>query len=189
LESLAKYIELKELKRIKFSTLKTHVDIKNQLISFSKTELGNSVLNLNVYGTHSFTNEIDYHIKLLLSEYLAKRPGKSKQMDEELMENETDPESKRCVFIHMTGTVDKPIIKYDRKAMKQKIKQDIKDEKKPLKKILNEEFGWFKNDTAVQNSKSKIQNSKFGIEHPEFKINKSDDGKKKPKTKDDDEDF
>ena len=78
LESLSKYIELKELKRIKFSTLKTHVDIKNQLISFSKTEVSNSALNLDVWGTHSFNNEIDYHIKLLLSEYLAKRPGKSK---------------------------------------------------------------------------------------------------------------
>jgi hypothetical protein len=107
LENLSKYIELKELKRIKFSTLKTHVDIKNQLISFSKTEVSNSALNLDVFGTHSFNNEIDYHIKLLLGEFLAKRPGKSKQLDEELIENENDPESKRSVFIHMTGTTDK----------------------------------------------------------------------------------
>ncbi len=188
LESLAKYIELKELKHIKFSTLKTHVDIKNQLISFSKTELGNSVLNLNVCGTHSFNNEIDYHIKLLLSEYLAKRPGKSKQMDEELLESETDPESKRCVFIRMTGTVDKPIIRYDRKAMKQKIKQDIKDEKKNLKKLLNEEFGWFKNDTTIKNqdSRNKKQDQKFKVEfNPDGKKDKPD-GKKKPKEEEED---
>jgi hypothetical protein len=42
-----------------------------------------------------------------LGEFLAKRPGKSKQLDEELIENENDPESKRSVFIHMTGTTDK----------------------------------------------------------------------------------
>jgi hypothetical protein len=53
------------------------VDIKNQLISFSKTEVSNSALNLDVFGTHSFNNEIDYHIKLLLGEFLAKRPGKN----------------------------------------------------------------------------------------------------------------
>ena len=182
LESLAKYIELKELKHIKFSTLKTHVDIKNQLTSFSKTELSNTALNLDVWGTHSFNNDIDYHIKLLLSEYLAKRPGKSKQMDEELIENENDPESKRCVFIHMTGTVDNPIIKYDRKAMKQKIKQDIKDEKKNLKKLLNEEFGWFKSDTTIKNQekKDKKQDQKFKVEF-------NPDSKKKPK--EDEEDF
>ncbi len=182
LESLAKYIELKELKRIKFSTLKTHVDIKNQLISFSKTELSNSALNLDIWGTHSFNNDIDYHIKLLLSEYLAKRPGKSKQMDEELIENENDPESKRCVFLHMTGTVDNPVIKYDRKAMKQKIKQDIKDEKKNLKKLLNEEFGWFKKDTTIKNQekRDKKQDQTFKVE-----FNPAD----KKKAKEEEEDF
>ena len=187
LESLSKYIELNELKRIKFSTLKTHVDIKNQLISFSKTELGNSALNLDVWGTHSFNNEIDYHIKLLLSDYLAKRPGKNKQLDEELLENENDPELKRSLFIHMTGTIDKPIIKYDRKAMKQKIKQDLKDEKKNLKRILNEEFGLFKKDTTLskkENTKKQDQNFKIDF-NQNTKKDKSD-GKQKPKEEEDD---
>jgi len=188
LESLSKYIELKELKRIKFSTLKTHVDIKNQIISFSKTEVSNSALNLDIWGTHSFTNEIDYHIKLLLSEYLAKRPGKSKQLDEELVENENDPELKRCVFIRMTGTTDKPIIKYDRKAMKQKIKQDLKDEKKNLKQLLHEEFGLFKKDTTLnkkENTKKQDQNFKV-----DFNQNtKTDKPNGKPKTKEEEEDF
>ncbi|MHB8260045.1 MAG: hypothetical protein ACYDCN_14575 [Bacteroidia bacterium] len=183
LESLSKYIELKELKHIKFSTLKTHVNIKNQLISFSKTELSNSALNMDVWGTHTFNNEIDYHIKLLLSEYLAKRPGKSKQMDEELLENENDPESKRCVFLHMTGTVDNPIFNYDRKAMKQKIKQDLKDEKKNLKKLLNEEFGLFKNDTTInKKEKTNKQDQKFKVEF-------NPDSKKKPKSKEEEDDF
>ncbi len=184
LESLSKYIELKELKHIKFSTLKTRVDIKNKLLSFSKTEVINSALNLDVWGTHSFNNQIDYHIKLLLGEFLAKRPGKSKQLDEELLENENDPESKRSVFIHMTGTTDKPIIKYDRKAMKQKIKQDLKDEKKSLKRMLNEEFGLFKKDSTLKNNTTNDQN---------FKINFKQDTKRekplKPKTKDEDDDF
>jgi len=188
LESLSKYIELKELKHIKFSTLTTHVDIKNQLISFSKTEVSNSALNLDVWGTHSFNNEIDYHIKLLLSEYLAKRPGKNKQLDEELLENESDPELKRSVFIHMTGTTDKPIIKYDRKAMKQKIKQDLKDEKKNLKRLLNEEFGFFKKDTTLnkkENNKKQEQNFKIDFNQN----NKTDKPKGKPKTEEEDGDF
>lgn len=184
LESLSKYIELKELKRIKFATLKTHVDIKNKVISFSKTELGNSALNLDVWGTHGFSGEMDYHVKLLLSEYLAKRPGKSKQMDEELIENENDPESKRCVFLHMTGTVDKPIIKYDRRAMKQKIKQDIKDEKKNLKQILREEFGLFKKDTTLNKKEDKKkQDQNFKIDFTPA------DKKNKQKPKEDEEDF
>ena len=187
LESLSKYIELKELKRIKFSTLKTHVDIKNKLISFSKTEVSNSALNLDVWGTHSFNNEIDYHIKLLLGDFLAKRPGKSKQLDEELLENENDPESKRSVFIHMTGTVDKPIIKYDRKAMKQKIKQDLKDEKKNLKRLLNEEFGLFKKDTTLNKKEdTKKQDQKFKIDFNQNTKTDKPNGKQKPKEEEED---
>jgi hypothetical protein len=188
LESLSKYIELNELKRIKFSTLKTHVDIKNQLISFSKTELSNSALNLDVWGTHSFNNDIDYHIKLLLGEFLAKRPGKNKQLDEELIENENDPESKRSVFIHMTGTVDKPIIRYDKKAMKQKVKQDLKDEKKNLKRLLNEEFGLFKKDTTLnkkENNKKQDQNFKLDFNQN----NKTDKPANKAKSKEEEADF
>ena len=188
LESLSKYIELKELKRIKFSTLKTHIDIKNKVISFSKTEINNSALNLDVWGSHSFNNEIDYHIKLLLGEYLAKRPGKNKQMDEELLENENDPESKRSVFIHMTGTTDKPIIKYDRKAMKQKIKQDLKDEKKNLKRLLHEEFGFFKKDTTLNKKEdTKKQDQNFKIDFNQQ--NKLDKPNGKPKAKEEDDDF
>jgi len=184
LENLSKYIELKELKRIKFSTLKTHVDIKKKVIFFSKTEVSNSALNLDVWGTHSFNNEIDYHIKLLLSEFLAKRPGKSKQLDEELLESENDPESKRSVFIHMTGTTDKPIIKYDRKAMKQKIKQDLKEEKKSLKRMLNEEFGFFKKDTTLNKNKdNKKQDQKFKVDF------KPDNVIEKPVMNGDDGDF
>jgi hypothetical protein len=186
LKNLSKYIELKELQRIKFATLKTHVDIKNKVITFSKTEVGNTALNLDIWGTHSFTNEIDYHIKLLLSEYLAKRPGKSKQLDEELVENENDPELKRSVFIHMYGTADNPIIKYDRKAMKQKIKQDLKEEKQSLKRLLNEEFGLFKKDTSMhKNQAQQKQDQNFKIEFNQSKINNN---KSKPK-EDTDDDF
>jgi hypothetical protein len=181
LESLSKYVELKELKHIKFNTFQSHIDIKNQALTFSNTEINNSVLNINFRGTHSFTNEIDYHIKLLLSEVLAKKPGKNKQLDDELAYVENDLENKRCVFLSMTGTVDNPIIKYDRKAMKQKIKEDIKLEKQTLKQILKEEFGIFKKDTTLNTTKQiKKANQKFIIDNG---------NKKEENKKEEDDDF
>ncbi|MBS1646676.1 MAG: hypothetical protein JST67_04995 [Bacteroidetes bacterium] len=182
LQSLSKHIELKELQQIKFATLNTHVEIKNKTITLSKTQVGNSALNLDIWGTHNFNNEVDYHIKLLLSDYLAKRPGKAKQLDEELMENETDPELKRTVFLHLYGPAENPTIKYDKKAMKQKIRQDIKEEKQNLKRLLKEEFGWFKKDTSL-NKKEDAQ--KFKVDF--------NSGKPQPKNakkeKEDEEDF
>ncbi|HXU26552.1 MAG TPA: hypothetical protein VN698_04910, partial [Bacteroidia bacterium] len=85
-------------------------------------------------------------------------------------------------------TVNNPIIKYDRKAMKQKIRQDLKDEKKSLKQLLHEEFGLFKKDTTLnkkQDTKKQDQNFKV-----DFNQNsKTDKPNGKPKIKEEEEDF
>ncbi len=183
LESLSKYVELNELKDIKFSTLEGTFDIKNQVTTLPKTSIKNSAMNIELWGTHSFNNAIDYHIKLLLSEMLASKKRANKKLDEELSYVENDPENKRCVFVLMTGTVDNPIIKYDRKGMKQKIKEDIKAEKQNLKQLLKEEFGLFKNDSITKSKTNKADQK--------FKIGFDDDKKKKDQKKkeEDDDDF
>jgi len=188
LESLAKYVELKELQHIKFNTLQSHLEIKDRVISISKTSIKNSAMNVDFYGTHTFDNIIDYHIKLLLSEVLAKKPGKNKQLDEELALVENDAENNRCVYLSMTGSIDNPKISYDRKAMKEKIKEDIKNEKQNLKNILKEEFGLFKKDTTLKNSNTiKKSDQQFIIDNG----NKKEPPKKlEPKKKpEEDEDF
>lgn len=96
----------------------------------SKTEVHSSAMNISLEGTHSFTNEIDYRFSILMSELLARKPGKSKEIDDELRFVENDPENKRTVFIRMTGTLDYPKFNYDRKAAKEKIKEDIKMKRK-----------------------------------------------------------
>lgn len=184
LESLAKYVELKDLQKIKFSTLQSHLEVKNRVITISKTSIQNSALNLEFYGTHTFDNMIDYHIKLLLSELLAKKPGKNKQLDDELSFVENDPDNKRCVFLLMTGNISDPVIKYDRKAMKDKVKEDIKAEKQNLKNILKEEFGFFKKDTTLlKTSDNKKADQKFIIDNGNKKL------EAKKKKEEEDEDF
>lgn len=164
LESLSRFVELNELKRIKFSTLESQVNIKNQVISLPKTSLKNSALNIEFWGTHDFDNRIDYHIQLLLSELLSKRNQGNKVLDEELSLVENDPENKRSVFLLMSGTIDNPVIRYDRKGMKQKIKEDIRQEKQTLKEILKEEFGIFKKDSLKLKKETPRKDQVFKIE-------------------------
>lgn len=185
LESLAKYIDIKELRHIKFSTLKSAVEIKNSMITIPKTSIKSTAINMELWGKHSFDNVIDYHIQLLLSEILSKRPRSNKAFDEELSLIENDPENRRSVFILMTGPIDNPIIKYDRKGAKDKIKEDIKLEKQNLKQLLKEEFGFFKKD-SIKVKETQKANQKFQVEV-------GDQPKKKetplqPKKKEDDED-
>ena len=187
LESLAKYIDVNELKHIKFSTLQSAVEIKNRVITIPKTSIKSNAINLELWGKHTFDNMIDYHIQLLLSELLSKKPRANKDFDEELSLVENDPENRRSVFILMTGPIDNPTIKYDRKGAKEKIKEDIKQEKQNLKQLLKEEFGFFKKD-SIKVKETEKANQKFqiqvGDEKP--KANKPLQPKKK---EEDDDDF
>ena len=188
LESLAKYIDVNELKHIKFSTLQSAVEIRNKVITIPKTSIKSNAINLELWGKHGFDNMIDYHIQLLLSEIIAKRPKKNKDFDEELSLIENDPENRRSVFILMTGPIDNPTIKYDRKGAKEKIKEDIKQEKQNLKQILKEEFGFFKKDSTLNKKETPKANQNFQIQVGEEKpkTNKSLQPKKK---EEDDDDF
>ncbi|MFN8115721.1 MAG: AsmA-like C-terminal region-containing protein [Bacteroidia bacterium] len=186
LESLAKYIDVNELKHIKFSTLQSAVEIKNRVITIPKTSIKSNAINLDLWGKHTFENQIDYHIQLLLSEIIAKRPKKNKDFDEELSLVENDPENRRSVFILMTGPIDNPTIKYDRKGAKEKIKEDIKQEKQNLKQLLKEEFGFFKKD-SIKLKETEKSNQKFQIQVGEEKpkANKPLQPKKKEEEDDD----
>lgn len=185
LESLGKYIDINELKHIKFSTLQSALEIKNKTITIPRTSIKSNAINIEWWGKHTFDNVVDYHIQLLLSELLAKKTRANKAFDEELSLVENDPENRRSVFILMTGPIDNPTIKYDRKGAKEKIKQDLKQEKQTIKQLLKEEFGLFKKD-SIKTKETDKSNQKF-------KIQFGDDTKKTdkpltPKKKEEDED-
>lgn len=190
LESLAKYIDLNELKHIKFSSLQSALEIKNKIITLPKTTIKSTALNMELWGKHTFDNQIDYHIQLLISELLAKKQRANKNFDEELSLIENDAENRRSVFILMTGSIDNPTIKYDRKGAKQKVKEDIQQEKQSIKQLLKEEFGLFKKDSIPTNKNNPLKSDqKFQI-----KIGDADSKKDKPlqpkkKDTEDDDDF
>ena len=181
--SLSKFVDIQDLQKIKFSNLKSNIEIKDKTIFLPSTSIKNSALNIIFWGTHSFENDINYHIELLISELLAK---KRKDKDEEFGPVENDPDNKRSAFILMTGTVDKPIIKYDRKGLKENIKKDIKEEKQNLKQLLKEEFGLFKKDTSSLKANERADQA-FELEKPNNKKPKITLEPKKKK--DDDDDF
>lgn len=168
LNALSKYIEMSELKRIQFNTLQTQVFIKNKKITLNKTEINNSAVNIKIFGEQDFDYNLNYHVAILMSEIMAKKPRKNKQLDEELKLVENDPENKRTVFLRIEGNFDDMKISYDRKSAKQKIKEDFKDQGRTLKEIFREEFGFIRKDTARKSSSGLLQkksDQKFEIEN------------------------
>ncbi len=164
-KSLSRFIDLKELSSIRFATLKNQFEIKKQVIMFPKMEIKSNAVNIMASGTHTFNNDINYKIKLSLNELLSKKAKNAKKENNEFGEEADDGLGRTNIFLSMTGTVDKPIIKYDSRSAVQNVKQDLKVEKQKLKKILKDEFGLFKKDTALNllHTSPKEDNTKFII--------------------------
>lgn len=197
MSNLSDYIRMEELQNIKFSTLKNKIEIKNKTINIPMMDIQSSAISISAYGKHTFDNGIDYHIKLSLNELMAKKAKRSRKENNEFGVVEDDKQGRMNLFISMTGTVDNPIIKYDRKNTMQIIKEDIKAEKKVLKEILNEEFGWFKGD-SLKAAKKELKkeeeknNDKFRVEwQPAGEKTGKTKNKEKEKEKEieEDEDF
>jgi len=143
--ALSKYIDVNELKNLKFSNLENNISIKNSMIFIPDMEVKSNALNLNLSGTHNFNNEIDYHLKMLLSNIIKK---KSKKLgDEQFGEIEDDGSGKTTLFIRMYGDAANPKFSLDKQMIKKKIAEDLRQEKQEVKQILKDEFGnWFKKD-------------------------------------------
>ena len=141
---LSKYIKEDELKHIKFSQLKNKIKIENEVIYFPEMDILSSSLNIKLYGNHSFSNDVDYHIQLLVSDIIA-RKEKIKQDMGDNFEQESET-GKTKLFLHMTGNANDPDIHYDTKEVRKKIATDLANEKKELKNILSQEFQWISGD-------------------------------------------
>lgn len=143
--ALSKYIDVNELKNLKFSNLENNISIKNSLIFIPDMEVKSNALNLNLSGTHQFNNQIDYHLKMLLSNIIKK---KSKKLgDEQFGEIEDDGTGRTTLFIRMYGDATNPKFSLDKQMIKKKIAEDLKQERQEVKQILKDEFGnWFKKD-------------------------------------------
>ncbi|MHC1706834.1 MAG: AsmA-like C-terminal region-containing protein [Bacteroidales bacterium] len=137
---LGKFIRVDDLSRVKFSTLNNTVYIKNKMVIIPSMDVVSDALNFTMSGTHSFNNELNYHFRLLLSDILWKKARKAKKENEEFGIEQEEESGKTTLFILLTGTVDKPVFKYDSKSLKGKIVSSFLNEKASLKESLKKEF-------------------------------------------------
>ena len=177
MKGLSKFLKVSDLNDVKFATLHNQVEIKDKTIHIPAMDIKSSAIDIVASGEHNFDNHINYSIKLLLSDLMAKKARKAKIENDEFGVVEDDNVGKTCLYILVTGTVDNPVYKYDAKGVKAKIAVRAIEEKQTLKTILNDEFGWFKKDTAV----AKKQKDKKEIKRPKDKdkekLKMQEDGK------------
>ena len=85
-------------------------------------EINSNTIDISVFGEHDFDNNIDYHLKLLLSDVLTAKFKRGKNSDEEFGVVEEDGLGRTTLFLKIGGTTDDPEFGYDTKELKEKIK-------------------------------------------------------------------
>ncbi len=133
----------KKLSDVSFKTLENTILIHDGIIEIPKMLISSSALDLEMGGTHTFENMIDYRFGFEFRDLLNKE---SKTEFGEIVDDGTGMK----IFMRMHGNLDNPIIEWDKKSRKEQIQQNRLDAKNDAKSILKTEFGLFKNDTSVK---------------------------------------
>lgn len=111
---LSKYIDIDELRHIRFKTLKNTIYINNRLVTIPEMAINSTAFNIKAAGTHSFDNVFDYRLKVLLSEVLFNRSRKKKkEIDEFLMEESREDQT--TIPLMIVGTPNDYDVRFDRK--------------------------------------------------------------------------
>lgn len=124
---LDKYLDDSGLKRLRFADLRNDIHIEKKTIFIPQMEIRSNVTVLQLSGTHTFDQKIDYRVIAPL------RNKKKIDPDEAFGAIEESLIGKPKLFLKITGTTDHYTIAYDQVAVRKKIASDIKKELQELK--------------------------------------------------------
>ncbi len=176
---LSKYINVDELKDIKFNTLKNQIFIKNRVITIPEMDISSTAFHIRGLGIHRFDNSYDYRIQVELSELLARKARKKRSDINEFGVEEDDGLGKLNIPIKITGKGSHYLVEFDRRKAIGSLKKNISEQKEELKNL----FDTKKTDNHNQNLPNN-QNKEFNIDWNEGNDKKDFIFEKKDQKKD-----
>jgi hypothetical protein len=147
LKSLNKYLDDEGLNALRFADLKNDIHIENKIVYIPQMEVRSNVTVLQISGTHTFDQVINYRIVTPLTNRRKINVTEAVGAIEEM-------EGRAKLYLKITGTTDDYRVQYDTESVKKKIASDLKKEVQELKDIFNnkkkkkvitlstEEFDW-----------------------------------------------
>src|SRR5690554_3879892 len=105
-----------------------------------------NALDVNLKGTHSFDNQIDYAFDFRFREIKGTQTSDFGDI--------VDDETGFRVFLKMFGTIDNPNFAWDKEAKREEKEEQRKQAKDDLKSALKTGFGINKKDSTINELKS-----------------------------------
>ncbi len=140
--ALSNFLRTSDLRDVSFSTLENEIHISERRILIPDMQVQSSALDLQVSGQHSFDNEIDYRLQVLLSDLLGRQHRERRNPQEDYGEIIDDGLGRTTLFLKLTGTGQDPELSYDYQGVRAKLRDDLREERQTLGNILRDEFGF-----------------------------------------------
>ena len=142
LESLSDYVSLDDLKSVQFSNLENTIEIENNVVTIPTMEIKSSALSVFLSGRHTFEQEIDYRIKLLLSELMSTkfRKKNTKVKQTEFGEVKENGKIFNTIYFKMTGNSENPNISFDGIRFREDVQKEVAQEKEAITNIIKEDI-------------------------------------------------
>ena len=158
--NLSNYVNLEELKNVKFATLENKIRIENKKIIIPEMDINSSALSVHISGHHSFDNIMNFKVRLLLSDLLGKKSRRKSNINVDNFS--IDETGKTTIQLNMKGSIDDPKISLDKVKIRKDVFNEIKKESQKVKEIIEEKiFDKSNNSKLKDNEKSE---SEFEIE-------------------------
>lgn len=148
MQSLRKYLDDDGLSQLRFADLKNDIHIENKTVYIPQMEIRSNVTSLQISGTHTFDQQIEYRIATPLL-------NRKKINLTEAAGAIEDQGGQPKLFLKIVGTTSDYRVIYDTEAVKRKIASDLKKEVQELKdafknkgikkkavELSEEEFDW-----------------------------------------------
>jgi hypothetical protein len=170
--ALSRFLRVDDLSRVTFSTLENQIRIRNNIVQIPDMEIKSSALNLQLSGAHSFENEIDYQLQILLSELLSRKNRERRNPQEQYGEIIDDGLGRTTLFLRVTGTLNDPQFRYDHQGVREKIRDDLRQEVRNLGDVFRREFNFLS-----RNPRDTVQTPLTGRQKEMQRLRKQEEGK------------
>ncbi len=156
LEQLSRFIEMKELQNIRFSTLSNTISVENGELRIPQMDVRSSALSLSLSGRQHFDSRYEYRLQLKLGDVLFNR-WKQRRDGAEQKSLENRKSGGGSLFLRIEGDSTRMNVHYDRDALKQQIAKRFAREGQELKTIFQEEFGGKAKKQAPEEEKGRAR--------------------------------
>jgi len=152
--NLSDYVSIEELKNVKFATLENKIRIEDEKIIIPKMNINSSALSVRISGEHNFNNNMNFKVRLFLSELLGKKSKKRSKINND--DFIVDKTGKTTIQLIMKGSIDDPKISIDKVKIRKDVLNEIIKESNQIKEII-EEKKLNKTDTTDKKKKNESE--------------------------------